>query len=159
MLAYNTGVYNLLKFLHISGSVAWVGTGFAAQVLVARVLKADDPPRLAALARDIGWMGKTVLAPLSGTVALLGVVIADSFVVRRGTYAASEFFDGARRWRWSAFASWIPGAALYFLIVVFALPIGATLPSFALAAGLHVVLSRVESALTRPTSVAASGDP
>src|SRR5207245_941865 len=56
-------------------------------------------------------------------VPLLGVVIADSFVVRRGTYAASEFFDGAPRWRWSAFASWIPGAALYFVLVVFAFPI------------------------------------
>jgi uncharacterized membrane protein len=75
LLAYNTGVYNLLKFLHISGSVAWVGTGFAAQVLVARVMRANDPPRLAALAKDIGWMGKTILAPLSGTVALLGIVI------------------------------------------------------------------------------------
>ncbi len=92
-------------------------------------------------------------------VPLLGVVIADSFVVRRGTYAASEFFDRAAGWRWSAFASWIPGAALYFVIVVFALPIGATLPSFALAAGLHVVLSRVESGLTRSTSPAAGGDP
>src|SRR6266704_3008894 len=92
-------------------------------------------------------------------VPLLGVVIADSFVARRGTYAASEFFDGARPWRWSAFASWIPGAAVYFVIVVFALPIGATLPSFALAAGLHVVLSRVESGLTRSTTAAAGGDP
>src|SRR5207249_9089272 len=92
-------------------------------------------------------------------VPLLGVVIADSFVVRRGTYAPNEFFEGAPRWRWSAFASWVPGAVLYFVIVAFALPIGATLPSFALAAGLHILLSRVESALTRPTSVAASGDP
>src|SRR5256712_4430204 len=92
-------------------------------------------------------------------VPLLGIVIADSFVVRRGKYPAEEFFDGAPRWRWSAFASWVPGAVLYFVIVAFALPIGATLPSFALAAGLHILLSRVESALTRPTSVAASGDP
>src|SRR5467141_1313667 len=88
-------------------------------------------------------------------VPLLGVVIADSFVVRRGTYAPGEFFQNSPRWRWSAFASWIPGVALYFVIVAFALPIGATLPSFALAAGLHILLSRVESALTRPTSVAA----
>ncbi len=92
-------------------------------------------------------------------VPLLGVVIADSFVVRRGTYAANEFFEDAPRWRWSPFASWIPGAVLYFVIVVFGLPIGATLPSFALAAGLHILLSRVKAALTRPTSVAASGDP
>jgi len=92
-------------------------------------------------------------------VPLLGVVIADSFVVRRRRYAPADFFEAAPRWRWPAFASWIPGIALYFVIVVFGLPIGATVPSFALAAGLHVVLSRVESALTRPTSVATSGDP
>ncbi|HVG37590.1 MAG TPA: cytosine permease, partial [Thermoplasmata archaeon] len=92
-------------------------------------------------------------------VPLLGVVIADSFVVRRGTYAAEEFFEGARPWRWSAFASWIPGAALYFMIVIFALPVGATLPSFALAAGLQVVFSRLESSLTRPASAASGGDP
>jgi len=92
-------------------------------------------------------------------VPLLGVVIADSFVVRRGTYAAEEFFEGARPWRWSAFASWIPGAALYFVIVIFALPVGATLPSFALAAGLQVVFSRFESSLTRPASAASGGDP
>src|SRR5256712_1966350 len=89
----------------------------------------------------------------------LGVVIAHSSVVRRGTYAAEEFFDGARPWRWSAFASWVPGAALYFVIVIFALPVGATLPSFALAAGLQVVFSRLESSLTRPTSAASGGDP
>ncbi len=92
-------------------------------------------------------------------VPLLGVVIADSFVVRRGNYAAEEFFNGARLWRWSAFASWIPGAALYFVIVIFALPVGATLPSFALAAGLQVVFSRLESSFTRPTSAASGGDP
>src|SRR5438445_3207684 len=92
-------------------------------------------------------------------VPLLGVVIADSFVVRRGNYAAEEFFNGPRLWRWSAFASWIPGAALYFVIVIFALPVGATLPSFALAAGLQVVFSRLESSFTRPTSAASGGDP
>ena len=92
-------------------------------------------------------------------VPLLGVVIADSFLVRRGTYAAEEFFEGARPWRWSAFASWIPGAALYFVIVIFGLPVGATLPSFALAAGLQAVFSRLESSLTRPTSAASGGEP
>ena len=91
-------------------------------------------------------------------VPLLGVVIADSFIARRTGYSRSDFFEGAPRWRWPAFAAWIPGAALYFVIVLFALPIGATLPSFALAAGLHVTLSRVEHALGRPSPVTA-GDP
>src|SRR5437870_12916235 len=74
-------------------------------------------------------------------VPLLGVVIADSFVVRRGTYAASEFFDGARPWRWSAFACWIRGGAVFFVIVVFGLPIGGILPLFGLAGRLHGVRS------------------
>lgn len=91
-------------------------------------------------------------------VPLLGVVIADSFVVRRGGYVRADFFEAAPHWRWPAFASWIPGAALYFLIVWFALPVGATLPSFGLAAGLHVALSKVERGFARPAR-AAAGDP
>ncbi|HYS99843.1 MAG TPA: cytosine permease [Thermoplasmata archaeon] len=91
-------------------------------------------------------------------VPLLGVVIADSFIVRRNHYSKGDFFEAAPRWRWPAFASWIPGAALYFVIVLFGLPIGATLPSFALAAGLHVTLSRVEHSLAR-RSPATAGDP
>ena len=91
-------------------------------------------------------------------VPLLGVVIADSFIVRRGAYAPGEFFDAAPRWRWPALASWGPGVVLYFVILLFALPIGATLPSFALAAALHVAFSRLEAGRTRRPSVVA-GNP
>src|SRR2546422_563249 len=135
----------------------------------------SDYNRFARSSKD-SWVGTTAGYTIANTVfymlgaglMALGIasgqpnflaVIADSFVVRRGTYAAEEFFDGARPWRWSAFASWVPGAALYFVIVIFALPVGATLPSFALAAGLQVVFSRLESSLTRPTSAASGGDP
>jgi len=80
-------------------------------------------------------------------VPLLGVVIADSFLVRRGAYAAEEFFAAAPAIRWPAFASWIPGIVLYFAVVLQWIPgfppVGATLPSFALAAGLHVVFAKV----------------
>ncbi|TLZ60515.1 MAG: putative hydroxymethylpyrimidine transporter CytX, partial [Methanobacteriota archaeon] len=80
-------------------------------------------------------------------VPLLGVVIADSFLVRRGAYAAEEFFASAPAIRWPAFASWIPGIVLYFVVVLQWIPgfppVGATLPSFALAAGLHVVFAKV----------------
>ena len=92
-------------------------------------------------------------------VPLLGVVVADSFVVRRGTYPAAAFFEAAPRWRWPAFASWIPGAALYFAIVLLSLPVGATLPSFGLAAALQIAFSKVDASLTRPTSAVAGGDP
>jgi len=89
-------------------------------------------------------------------VPLLGVVIADSFVVRRGAYTPGDFFDAAPRWRWPAFASWGPGVLLYFVILLFALPIGATLPSFALAAALHVIFSRLESGRALRSSAVAS---
>ena len=92
-------------------------------------------------------------------VPLLGVVISDSFVVRRDGYTRAEFFEGAPRWRWPAFASWIPGAILYFLIVLFALPVGATVPAFALSAALHIVFSKVEHAFTRESPAAVEGDP
>lgn len=78
-------------------------------------------------------------------VPLLGVVIADSFVVRRGRYSKSDFFDEVPRWRWPALASWTSGAVLYFLIAILRLSTGATLPSLALAGALHIVLSRLES--------------
>ena len=80
-------------------------------------------------------------------VPLLGVVIADSFLVRRGAYAAEEFSGTAPVVQWPAFAGWIPGIVLYFAIILQWIPgfppVGATLPSFALAAGLHVVFARV----------------
>jgi putative copper export protein len=74
VLAYSTGIYYLLKFIHLTGAAFWVGTAFAVQVLVTRMLHADDP-HLASFAKDIGWMGKRVLAPLSGGMALFGVIL------------------------------------------------------------------------------------
>ena len=84
-------------------------------------------------------------------VPLLGVVIADSFLVRRGGYRPDEFLDGPDGIRWTAFASWIPGIALYLGIVYGWIPgfppIGATLPSFALSASLHLLFCKVEALL------------
>ncbi len=84
-------------------------------------------------------------------VPLLGVVVADSFLVRRGRYRREEFFDAAPRVRWPAFASWIPGILLYLGIAYGLIPgfppIGATLPSFAVAAGLHVVFAKLADVL------------
>ena len=109
--------------------------------------------------QGIGGSYESFLFLIGGLfVPLLGVVIADSFLVRRGTYARAEFFEAAPRWRWPAFASWIPGVALYFVIIFFQVPIGATIPSFALAAGLHVGLSRIEQALGRKSAAVAGGD-
>src|SRR2546422_11027860 len=55
-------------------------------------------------------------------VPLLGVVIADSFLVRRGGYRPGEFLDGPAGIPWTAFAGWIPGIALYLGIVYGGIP-------------------------------------
>src|SRR6267143_4157716 len=79
-------------------------------------------------------------------VPLLGVVIADAFVVRREGYRSEEFGQGASDVKAAAFAAWAPASLLYYAIFAEWIrgfpPIGATLPSFALAAGLHILLSR-----------------
>ncbi len=90
-------------------------------------------------------------------VPLLGTVIADAFLVRRRGYRPEEFFEKAPHWRWTAYASWVPGVALYLAIVLLQLPVGATIPSFALAVGLHVALCRLEARLTSRTAAAANG--
>jgi nucleobase:cation symporter-1, NCS1 family len=100
--------------------------------------------------QGIGGPYQSFLLLIGGLfVPLLGVVIADSLVVRRGQYSEREFFEAAPRFRWSPFASWIPGAALYFAVVLLALPTGASLPSFGLAASLHILFSRLERGPTR----------
>ncbi len=82
-------------------------------------------------------------------VPLLGVVIADSFIVRRfvrrEAYRLEEFFRPGWRISWTAYAGWLPGVALYFAIIAFQVPIGATLPSLLLAIGVYVLVSYLES--------------
>ena len=94
-------------------------------------------------------------------VPLLGVVIADSFLVRRGRYDREEFFDRSPQIRWPAFASWLPGILLYFAIVYQILPgfppVGATLPSFALAGGLHFVFAKLDQLRVTPKAPAPGG--
>ena len=90
-------------------------------------------------------------------VPLLGTVIADAFLVRRLAYRDEEFRREARRVRWPAVASWAAGALLYFAIAYGLIPgfppIGATLPSFLLAASLQFVFARAAAALSgRPVS-------
>ena len=79
-------------------------------------------------------------------VPLLGVVVADSFVVRRAGYRPEEFADAAPLWQPGALVAWAAGTLLYFAVnrewfPEFP-PVGATLPAFALAAAVHLILSR-----------------
>lgn len=113
---------------------------------------------LLGLGQGIGWSYEAFLLLLGALfVPLLGTVIADAFLVRHLGYRAEEFFDAAPRWRWTAYASWLPGVALYLAIVFLKLPVGATIPSFALAVGLHVALCKLESRMASRSAAAANG--
>ncbi|TLZ50898.1 MAG: putative hydroxymethylpyrimidine transporter CytX [Methanobacteriota archaeon] len=120
-------------------------------ILAATVVAIAGAWFLLAVGQGIGGGYESFLFVIGGVfVPLLGVVIADSFLVRRGAYRLEEFFDDAPRVRWTAIVSWIAGGAVYFGIIENWIPgfpsIGATLPSFLVAAGLHVALARAESA-------------
>lgn len=75
MLAFSTGVYDTLKFIHVIAAVAWVGGGLFVQYLATRLKRADDPLRLAAFAKDIEKAGLQFFMPVSLTVLVMGIVL------------------------------------------------------------------------------------
>ena len=75
MIAFNTNVYNTLKFLHVLAAITWVGSEVYAQVLATRVIREQDPEHLGVVARDIGVMGKTLLMPASITTLIFGIAL------------------------------------------------------------------------------------
>jgi putative hydroxymethylpyrimidine transporter CytX len=130
----------------------WRQAGLVAAATAAACVGAAS---LALTGQTIGGDYERFLILIGGVfVPLLGVVIADAWVVRRGGYRDAEFADGAPAFRWTALAAWAPGTALYLAIALQRLPgfppIGATLPSFAVSAALHIALSRRPAARGRP---------
>jgi uncharacterized membrane protein len=73
MLAFNTHVYDTLKFLHIVAAMTWLGSGIYAQVLGTRAMREKDPQHLGYVARDIGDLGKFLITPASITVIIFAV--------------------------------------------------------------------------------------
>jgi uncharacterized membrane protein len=73
VLAYSLRVLELLKYLHILAAMIWIGTSIYFQFQGARLVKADDPPRLAVFAKDTEFAGKRLLMPASAFVLLMGI--------------------------------------------------------------------------------------
>jgi len=122
-------------------------------ILAATVIATAGAWVLLAQGQGIGGGYELFLLLIGGLfVPLLGTVIADAFLVRRLAYRDAEFRREASRVRWPAFASWAAGALLYFAIAYGLIqgfpPIGATLPSFLLAAFLQVVFARAAAFLS-----------
>jgi NCS1 family nucleobase:cation symporter-1 len=98
----------------------------------------------------------------SAFVPLLGVLAADYFVLRGGRYVPEELLrpaPGRRTVNWVGIGVWLVGMAVYLVISgvpALGVPgmapwLGASLPSFVVAFGLHVALSRLVE--RRPASL------
>jgi putative hydroxymethylpyrimidine transporter CytX len=95
-------------------------------------------------------------------VPLLGIVLADFWLVRRGRYDIGEFYGQTSKVKWRAIAAWIPGIALYYWLspslVRLILPsyvgpgisLGASMPAFLLSALIYSVLHKLPFPATRP---------
>jgi uncharacterized membrane protein len=75
VLAFNSTVYDWLKLVHVLAAIVWVGGGIFVQIYATKLLREQQPVRLAAFARDIGSLGQKVFMPAALTVVLMGVVI------------------------------------------------------------------------------------
>jgi uncharacterized membrane protein len=68
-------LYTVLKFLHIVFAMFWVGSAILLAVLAVRAQKASEPDALLRFTKDAGFVGEKVLAPVSGVLFLLGVLL------------------------------------------------------------------------------------
>jgi putative hydroxymethylpyrimidine transporter CytX len=74
---------------------------------------------------------------------LLGVLFSEFFIVKKGKYKIEEFYDKAEKLNMKAVSSWIFGILIYFVLVNFYPWVGASLPSFFIAAIFNYVFSRI----------------
>lgn len=92
-------------------------------------------------------------------VPLLGVLVGDYLLVRRGTYDPAEFYAGAPAVRGRAFAAWAAGALVYFYLLLApgagwpAPTLGASLPAFATSLAIQFLLARVGASTRTGKSV------
>jgi nucleobase:cation symporter-1, NCS1 family len=119
---------------------------------------------LIALALDVTQYENFLLLLGSFFVPLFGVLLADYFVVRKGQYTSDELYTTPAGIRWAAMAAWLAGVIVFqvtnpaFLTAYWAdwakiAPealgaVGGSIPSFAVAFVLQIVLARGETKQT-----------
>ena len=67
--------YELWLFLHVAGTILWVGGAVAGQVFGLLAKQSGDPARTAAFGRDMATLGTRVLMPSSLVVAATGILL------------------------------------------------------------------------------------
>ena len=72
-------LYEFLLFVHILGSIVWVGGAITTQVLGTRATKATDPAVIQRFSAEAEWVGMRVFMPASIVVLAAGMwMVIDS---------------------------------------------------------------------------------
>ena len=67
--------YELLLFLHISGSILWLGSVACLILLALRADASGDPPRIKQIVEDAEWVVNRLIIPASLAVVVLGIAL------------------------------------------------------------------------------------
>lgn len=68
-------LYELLKFIHIIGAIAWVGTSIEQQFVGYRAQRSGDPDRFARFVDEAEWVGLRIMTPAAIVVVFAGVAM------------------------------------------------------------------------------------
>ena len=67
--------YEFALWVHVFTAVIWVGGGLAIQAFAFRITRANDPVRLAGVAKDAEWIGLRIFTPASILLLVFGFVL------------------------------------------------------------------------------------
>jgi len=68
-------LYEFYLWVHITCAVIWVGADFTIQVFAFRLLRENDPARIAGFAKDVEWMGLRAITPSSILLVIFGFLL------------------------------------------------------------------------------------
>jgi len=69
-------LYNVLKFLHVSAVIIWLGAVITLAVLFVRLTRERETGALQLLARQAEFIGKSLIGPAAGVTLLAGGALA-----------------------------------------------------------------------------------
>src|SRR4051794_4228187 len=70
--AWSGAWYSTWKSLHVLMAIVWIGGALMIQLFAFRVLKENDPGRMAAFTRDVEFLGMRTFVPSSLILVVLG---------------------------------------------------------------------------------------
>lgn len=76
-MALAVSTYQWYLMVHVLMAVVWVGGALAIQLFAARIMKADDPQRLAAFSKDAEWIGMRAIAPAALLLLVFGFLLVE----------------------------------------------------------------------------------